>query len=139
MTVVHKLNHVLVMPIGETSHLRQVLHLTINLMEAHPSVIVSIIFGSSMRTKFDKEAEQILRVKQGATADLQRWRVVEIHDGIQDGERKSLGGMLDRIEAFVACSEPTLKGLINASEGGRWSVRPCLVICDVSYWSRVRA
>lgn len=131
MTIHPESNHIVVIPTRDTSHLRQILHLTLNLMDVHPSLIVTMMMSSSTRFQFDKEMNIALSSRPIPSPD--RLRVVEMKDGLNVKERGGLKGVMKLLKATVASSAVSIERIISGQEQeGQWSTRPCLFIPDVS-------
>lgn len=129
-----ELNHIIVMPIAETGHLRNILNLTLNLFKVHPSLIVTLLMTSACRKLLDRELELVSPEVLRQVESQERWRIVDVDDGLTDEERGK--GVMVQINAMIKRVQPVLRSMIEGRASGgmendRWAAQPCLIICDV--------
>lgn len=132
-TIMTSYNHIVVIPIGKTSHLRQHLHLTFNLLILHPTLIVTVLMATSTQIKWDKEikhgsAETMVKVQD-------RWRVVVVDDQTDEPPNVGLVPVMHTCKVMVDRCEKPLERVLAGNgvlQGDKWHTKPCMIMPDVS-------
>ncbi|RXK35418.1 hypothetical protein M231_07322 [Tremella mesenterica] len=116
-------NHMVFIPVS-ISHLRTMLQLMINLLNLHPSLIITLLSLEVYNKRLDQEFA--LHPKQTLDAVRDRYRVVMVPDGLDDA-----GNTLLENSVFLEKGRERVEGLIRGDEEGKWGKRPCAFIIDI--------
>lgn len=119
-------NHFVVIPLRSVSHLRLLLNFSLNLLDVHPSLIITFLISSSSVPLIQRD----LSLQSDRTLlDLAgRYTIISVEDGTD-----RLGNTLSEPQGFAAGFQEVVKSVLQGqdSTAGRFARRPCAFICDV--------
>lgn len=127
-------NHIVSITFPETSHFRFLYQLSLNLLELHPSLIISLLISEDSEAKF--HGEQKLQPKSLLERTESRFKLHVVRRLPDDGDAEAVIAVTAEKGKNI---EQDRRGFLNESrrllEGqgeGRWVTVPCLFLVDVS-------
>lgn len=131
------INHFVLILVGVRSHCRPVLAAALNLLELHPSLVITNILSTAAKVAFDAEIalhdEDYLK-----SLDYEhRFRSILVPvDGLPPDTPSRIEN-----EAFSKAmkGQRTLEDIWEGKGEGMWSRVPCFVLVDVTPWMSLLA
>ena len=117
-------NHILIVPLSAPSHLRLLVQFSLNLLELHPSLVMTMLISSITTPRLKQELN--LQPKALISRLQSRFRWIETEDGLEKGSTT-----FEEHQAVQRSAGPLFELVLSGKGEGHFASIPCLVICDV--------
>ena len=130
-------NHFVFISSNGVSHLRLLLQLALNLLDLHPSLIITFIISDRIAEKYESEyGLQPTSLVNRVQARFRPEIISTAFTGSKQQEEASGSKVLHSMDANKRYNQglaDAVQGLISGTRQGRWATMPCGFAVDVSH------